>query len=80
MSNTEPNVIIQQDYESQLIECEKLINEYAEKGLYKKAELYKKKIKEIKNLIKKKRKKELEKRQNIENENLETNYKQKKKN
>ncbi len=75
MSNTEPNVIADNDYYSQLLESERLLNEYAEKGDYKKAEIYKKKIKEIKMLIKKKRKKDLEKRQLIENENLETNYK-----
>ena len=75
MSNTEPNVIPENNYYSQLLEYERLLNENAEKGDYEKAESYKKKIKEIKILIKKKRKKELEKRQLIENENLESNYK-----
>jgi hypothetical protein len=73
MSNTEPNVIPENNYYSQLLEYERLLNENAEKGDYEKAESYKKKIKEIKILIKKKRKKELEKRQLIENENLESN-------
>ena len=37
MSNTEPNVIADNDYYSQLLESERLLNEYAEKGDYKKA-------------------------------------------
>ena len=44
MSNTEPNIIAENDYYSQLLESERLLNEYAEKGDYKKAEIYKKKI------------------------------------
>ena len=57
MSNTEPNVIPENNYYSQLLEYERLLNENAEKGDYEKAESYKKKIKEIKILIKKKRNK-----------------------
>ena len=75
MSNTEENIITDTDYNSQLLEYEKLLIEYAENGKYEQAELCKKKISNIQKLIKKKRKKDLEQRQNIENENLELNYK-----
>jgi hypothetical protein len=75
MSKLDENIINESDYNSQLIEYEKLLNEYAENGQYEKAELCKEKIKDLKKLIKKKRKKDLEQRQNIENENLELNYK-----
>ena len=43
MSNTEPNVIPENNYYSQLLEYERLLNENAEKGDYEKAESYKKK-------------------------------------
>ena len=74
MSNIEENNT-DTDYNSQLLEYEKLLNEYAENGKYEQAELCKKKISNIQKLIKKKRKKDLEQRQSIENENLETSYK-----
>ena len=75
MSKSDENIINESDYNSQLIEYEKLLNEYAENGKYEKAELCKEKIDNLKKSIKKKRKKDLEQRQSIENENLETNYK-----
>ena len=75
MSKLDENIINESDYNSQLIEYEKLLNEYAENGKYEKAELCKEKIDNLKKSIKKKRKKDLEQRQSIENENLETNYK-----
>ena len=53
MSNTEENNT-DTDYNSQLLEYEKLLNEYAENGQYEKAELCKKKISNIQKLIKKK--------------------------
>ena len=74
MSKSDENIINESDYNSQLIEYEKLLNEYAENGKYEKAELCKEKIDNLKKSIKKKRKKDLEQRQNFENENLETNY------
>ena len=74
MSKLDENIINESDYNSQLIEYEKLLNEYAENGKYEKAELCKEKIDNLKKSIKKKRKKDLEQRQNFENENLETNY------
>ncbi len=54
MSKLDENIINESDYNSQLIEYEKLLNEYAENGKYEKAELCKEKIKDLKKLIKKK--------------------------
>ena len=53
MSKLDENIINESDYNSQLIEYEKLLNEYAENGQYEKAELCKEKIKDLKKLIKK---------------------------
>ena len=47
MSKSDENIINESDYNSQLIEYEKLLNEYAENGKYEQAELCKKKISNI---------------------------------
>ncbi len=53
MSKLDENIINESDYNSQLIEYEKLLNEYAENGKYEKVELCKEKIDNLKKSIKK---------------------------